>query len=113
MTSQRDVIRSAVAFLLAGASASASADLASQLRDFVGYTVLEVKTIAGWRDADGKSGEGFEGCSLGRTIIFDDNKAATCSGFGFQHAFRPSAVILSRQGDFKMVVEDEIYDLQR
>ena len=52
MTSQRDVIRSAVAFLFAGASASALADLASQLRDFVGYTVLEVKTIAGWRDAE-------------------------------------------------------------
>ena len=113
MISQRNPIRSAVALLLAAASASASADLASQLREFVGYTVLEAKTIVGWRDADGKSGDTFEGCSAGRIIIFDDNKAATCSGFGFQRVFRPDAVILFKQGDFKMVVEDEVYDLQR
>lgn len=104
------------AFLVLGSTAvgaSASADTVSQFKRYVGYTIVDVKTIVGWRDPDGKQGQAFEGCNYGRVIIFDDQKAATCSEYSYHYAYRPEAVILYKQGNFKMIVEDESFDLQR
>nr|WP_198982222.1 hypothetical protein [Herbaspirillum sp. ASV7] len=97
------------------------ADLADNLSKLVGYMILDTKTIKGWYDDDGKANGSFEGCNHGRVIVFDDGKVLTCSQYGYQYAYRPSAVILvkpityqnSTIYDYKMVVEDEIYDMRR
>ncbi len=98
----------------------AHADLADELDDLVGYTITASKTIDRWYDDDEKD-DSFNGCSHGRVIVFTDNTTLTCAEYGYQYAYRPTAIILAKeisyQGklfyDFKMVVEDEIYDMRR
>lgn len=115
--------RSLLVGLLAGASLPAFADLASKLEGLVGYVIADSKTIKGWYDEDGGENEesSFKGCKHGRKIIFTDNKVLTCAEYGYQYAYRPTAIILAKpieyQGktyyDFKMIVEDEVYDMRR
>lgn len=113
----------AIATLLVSASFPAYSDLASKLERLVGYVIADSKTIKGWYDESGGEREegSFKGCSHGRKIVFDDNKVLTCAQYGYQYAYRPTAIILAKpityQGrtfyDFKMIVEDEVYDMRQ
>ena len=87
--------------------AAASVDLG----DFVGYTIVAKKTVAGYADEDGKKDDSFEGCESGRIIIFDDDTYVRCQSYGYHYAYRPDAVILVNGSSAKMVVEDESYDV--
>jgi hypothetical protein len=97
------------------------AGLADDLDDLVGYTIIASKTIDRWHDDHEKGDTSFNGCSHGRVIVFTDNTALTCAEYGYQYAYRPAAVILAKEitfhgksfHDFKMIVEDEIYDMRR
>ncbi|MBZ2207192.1 hypothetical protein [Massilia soli] len=101
----------------------AKADFADKLSRLVGYAIVDAKTIKAWYDdGDGEKGEGaFKGCKHGRVIVFADDKVLTCAQYGYQYAYRPTAVIIAKpitlQGrthyDYKMVVDDEIYDMRR
>lgn len=99
----------------------AKADLADQLRKLVGYVILDSKVIAGWYDKKEKEDGTFNGCNYGRVIVFDDNTVLTCAGYGYHYAYRPTAVILAKATshggktvyDYKMVVENEVYDMRR
>lgn len=112
-----------LATLLAAASLPAVADLADKLERLVGYVIADSKTIKGWYDDDGTEKEegSFKGCKHGRKIVFTDNRVLTCAQYGYQYAHRPTAIILAKpityQGktfyDFKMIVEDEIYDMRQ
>jgi hypothetical protein len=98
--------------LLSLVSTAAFADLATKLNKFNGYTIVGSETIVGWYDKNsGKKGDSFEGCEYGRVIIFENNKALTCAEYGYHYAYRPTAVILSKNGFFKMVVDDEVYEM--
>lgn len=96
----------------------ANADLADELEDLVGYVIVAAKTVEGWRDGR-KRGDDFEGCEHGRVIVFTDGTALTCNTYSYSYSYRPTAVILAKQFkyqgrevyDFKMVVEDEVYDM--
>lgn len=96
----------------------ANADLADDLEDLVGYVIVAAKTVEGWRDGR-KKGDDFEGCEHGRVIVFTDGTALTCNTYSYSYSYRPTAVILAKQFkyqgrevyDFKMVVEDEVYDM--
>ncbi|MCU1317505.1 MAG: hypothetical protein JWN63_2827 [Candidatus Acidoferrum typicum] len=104
-----------IAFLvglgLSGPALSGFAE--SALRQFVGYTVVDVLTITGWRDSDGTGEDGaFKGCKFGRVITFEGNKALKCAAYGYQYAYRPDAVILFKGGIYKMLVEGEVYEMQ-
>jgi len=92
---------------------SAVADITDQLSRFVGYTIIASKTIVGYQDRDGKKGNSFEGCNYDRVIVFDDNRILTCAGYGYQYAFRPTAIILSNGSSFKMMVGNDVYDMRR
>jgi hypothetical protein len=92
---------------------SAFADLADELSHLVGYTIIDTKTIEGWYDEDGKKGDSFEGCEFGRTIVFSDNRVLRCSEYNYQYSSMPTAIILSNGQQFKMIVEDTVYDMQR
>jgi hypothetical protein len=83
----------------------------SQLRRLKGYTLVDVVTITGWIDKDGKRKDGFEGCDYGRIIILDYNKSLRCSSYGYQYAYNPDAFIFVKGGDFKMIVEGDSYDM--
>ena len=82
------------------------------LGDYVGYVIAAKKTIVGYQNSDGKRADSFEGCDFGRAIIFDDNTYLTCSGYGYQYAYRPEAVLLVRNGSWKMVVGGSTYDMR-
>lgn len=96
------------------------ADLTDKLENLVGYTILESKVIDSWHDANGKN-DSFEGCDLGRVIVFYDNTALTCNEKRHKRAFRPTAVILAKKltqegesgYEYKMVVENDIYDMKK
>ena len=102
-------------------SGGASADLAGKLERLVGYTILASKTIKGWYDDDEREDGAFKGCRHGRVIVFTDGTGLTCAEYGYMYAYRPTAIILGKRidvggrsfTDFKMVVEDEVYDMRR
>lgn len=93
---------------------------ADDLENLVGYTIVDSKTITGWRDDDEKDDSSFNGCSHGRIIYFSDGNKLTCAEYGYMYAYRPTAIIFAReistQGkklhDIKMMVEDELYDMR-
>ena len=95
------------------------ADLADDLDDLVGYTIIASKTIERWHD-DEEGDDSFNGCSHGRVIEFTDGSTLTCAEYGYQYVFRPTAVILAKQFthegktfvDYKMVVGDDVYDMR-
>ena len=109
-----------LAILAISTALPAYADLADELNDFVGYTIIASKTVDRWYDDEEKD-DSFNGCSHGRVIVFTDNTTLTCTEYGYQYAYRPTAIILAKeityQGksfyDFKMVVENEVYDMRR
>lgn len=105
--------KSFLALTLIFVTNSVFADITDQLSDFVGYKIIANKTIAGYQDRNGKKGDDFEGCDYDRVIVFDDNKILTCTGYGYQYAYRPTAIILSNGSSFKMIVEDDVYDMRR
>ncbi len=102
-------------------SANAFSDPVDELEHLVGYVIIDSKTIKGWYDDDESEESTFKGCRYGRVIVFTDSKVLTCAEYGYQYAYRPTAVILAKeisyQGksfyDYKMVVEDEVYDMRR
>lgn len=88
------------------------ADTASQLARYEGYTIASVKTIDKWVSSDrSKSSTSFEGCDFGRYIVFDDGTYLRCSGYGYQYAYRPDAVILMKGSRIVMIVDDDAYDM--
>jgi len=98
-----------------------SADLASKLETLIGYSIVSSKTIRGWYDSDEKEEGAFKGCRHGRVIVFTDGTGLTCAQYGYQYAYRPTAIILAKRiqiggrdlTDFKMIAEDEVYDMRR
>jgi hypothetical protein len=84
----------------------------SQANELAGYTIVGVFTITGYKDEDGTGKNQFDGCQYGRTIIFDDSKILTCAGYAYHYAYRPEALVLVKGGNFKMLVEGEIFDMQ-
>ena len=100
-------------FLTLSIASPAFADITSQLGRLVGYTIIASKTVAGYQDKNGEKDDSFEGCDYDRVIIFDDNKILTCAGYGYQYAYRPTAIVLSNGSSFKMIVGNDIYDMQR
>ncbi|HEX8010060.1 MAG TPA: hypothetical protein VF814_03875 [Casimicrobiaceae bacterium] len=107
------VTKLATALILALVSVPAPAQLDYDLSNLQGYTVIGRKTIAGWYDNNGATGDGFEGCQFGRVIVFTDNRILTCRGYTYQYAYRPTAIILSNGASFKMVVGNTVYEMQR
>ncbi len=75
-------------------SANAFSDLADELEHLVGYVIIDSKTIKGWYDDDESEKNTFKGCRYGRVIVFTDSKVLTCAEYGYQYAYRPTAVIL-------------------
>ncbi len=94
-------------------SSATFAGLADKLGSLVGYTIIDSKTIKSWYDDDEREEGAFKGCKHGRVIVFTDNRILKCAQYGYQYAYRPTAVILSNGSQFKMVVDDEIYDMRR
>ncbi|HAT9716230.1 TPA: hypothetical protein ACK8SK_002611 [Legionella pneumophila] len=92
-----------LAFVLLFATPIAFADLTDELEGLVGYTIVASKTISG----------DFEGCDYDKAIVFDDNTMLRCASYGYQYSYRPTAIILSNGANFKMIVEDELYDMLR
>ena len=78
--------------------------------ELLGYTLIDEKTI------DGE----FEGCDFDKRIIFMDGTYLTCATYSYSYSYMPTAYIYAKRfeykgkvyTDFKMVVEDEIYDMR-
>jgi len=100
--------------------AQAIAGCDSILERSVGWTILDSKTIDGYKDEGEVKEDSFEGCDYGRTIYFRDGTTVTCNSYGYQYAYAPTAIILGNTVKYKgksfnlykMIVECEEYDLE-
>lgn len=96
-------------------------DLTSELESLIGYTIVSSKTISGWFGEDEEGGTAFKGCKRGRTIKFTDGTYLRCAEYGYQYAYRPTAILLAKEipidgksyFDIKMIVESEVYDMRK
>jgi hypothetical protein len=87
------------------------ADLGYQLSNYVGYTIIAVKTIVKSVDKKGEKNE-FEGCDYDRDIVFEDGTYVTCASYGYEYAYRPRAVVLSNGNNVIMLVKDKVYQVR-
>lgn len=95
------------------------ADCESVLENNIGWTIIDSKTIDGYRDPGEEKKDDFEGCDYNRIIFFNDGTAVRCNSYGYQYAYNPTAIILGRTLNYKgktytlykMIVEGEEYDL--
>jgi len=96
------------------------ADTATALSKLVGWTIIDSKTIDGYRDPDNKGDDTFEGCDYDRIIIFTDGTGVECSSYSYTYAYRPTAILLGKSVNYngsqftmyKMVVGDNFYDVR-
>ena len=108
-----------VCMLLFLAAAAANADCESVLENNIGWTIIDSKTIDGYKKENGEKEDSFEGCEHGRVIYFRDGTSATCNSYGYQYAYAPTAIILGKSVTYKgknltmhkMIVECEEYDV--
>lgn len=97
----------------AGISVIATPALAEvDLSDLVGFTLVQEKTIVG-RIENGKYEEGYEGCTYGRILVFDDETGVECAEYNYQYAYRPTAFIFARGSSLKVVVDDDVMDVRQ
>jgi hypothetical protein len=100
-----------LAILLTAASLGAQAGWERELSRLKGYTLIEVATVTGSVEKDGKRKDSFEGCEYGRKIIFDYNKTLTCRSYSYQYAYRPEAFIFVKNGDYIMLIDGDAHDM--
>jgi hypothetical protein len=106
--------RNVLLLLLVLAFSSAKADISEgDLGDLKGYTVLGAWTVTGWRDANGKKGDSFEGCEFDRVIILDDRLQIKCAEYSYSYSYRPKAVILSAGSSFVMLLGGHVYRMSK
>ena len=98
----------------------ASSECTRLFEQNIGWTIVESKTIEGYRDIGKEKKGDFEGCDYDRTIYFMDGSTVKCNSYGYQYAYMPTAIILGKSfthkgtkiTQFKMIVESEEYDIQ-
>jgi hypothetical protein len=86
--------------------------LAEDLSRYAGYTVQASKYVAGYVDADGKSGNDFQGCEYGRKIVFDDQTYLVCTQYGYSYSYHPQATLLANGGQWLMIVNGNQYTMR-
>lgn len=85
---------------------------ATDMGNYVGWTIVADKRIAGYVDEKGNEKSQFDGCNYGWKIIFDDRTFLTCSGYHYHYAYHPEAILLVRGGAWTMLVNDDAYDMR-
>lgn len=96
--------------LLAVALWLPSAAIALDLSELVGYTLIAEKTVVGRID-DGKYEDGYEGCDYGRVLVFEDETGVECSEYNYDYAYRPEAYIFRRVASYKVVIDEDLMDI--
>lgn len=98
--------------ILLATVSSALPGRAADMGDYIGWTIAAKKTISGYVDEEGEQQTSFKGCKHGRKILFTDQTYLTCTGYGYQYAYRPDAYLLVRNGAWVMLVEHDAYDMR-
>ncbi|MDR3537342.1 MAG: hypothetical protein P4L71_12665 [Acetobacteraceae bacterium] len=103
-------LRLAAALALAFAPVPAWAGC--DLDQVLGYQLVWIKTIYGYRDSDGKTHNGFDGCEPDRRIMFTDQTTLRCEGSAGKHLTTTKAYVFARNNyDMKMCVQDDLFDV--
>jgi len=92
-------------------AATMAQNFAQAASHLVGYTIVAVKTAVSFKDKGKDLKDGFEGCEFDRVIVFDDNTYLVCRSYGYHYAYRPEAVLLAGQNNWKMVIDGEVFDV--
>ena len=106
--------------LLVLMSAASQADFQTAWEKSVGWTIESTKIIDSFEHEDGRVESAFQGCEVGRSIYFRDDTYVTCKTKGYQYAYAPTAILLSKQvsyGDktskmWRMIVNNEMYGIE-
>lgn len=94
-------------------------DCLDVLEDNKGWTIIDVKTIEGYKDEKGKMVDSFEGCDYDRKIFFTDNSYVICRTYSYHYTYRPKAVLLGKTIEYngksfktyRMIVDGNEYDI--
>lgn len=92
---------------------SAIAEASDSLSGLEGYTIVLSSTVSGYKDANGKREDSFNGCEFDRIIIFDNRKILTCATYSYTYSYRPTAIVFSNGSSFKMLVGNTLYDMRQ
>ncbi len=106
--------------LVAVVSISSQANFESAWEQSVGWTIESTKIIDSFEHEDGRVESAFQGCVIGREINFRDDTYVTCNTNGYQYAYAPTAILLSKQVSYgekpskiwRMIVNNEMYGIQ-
>lgn len=103
----------ALASLLIGTNSSA-VEFTQIAPQIVGWRIIDVVYVEAFTDRFTKAIGDFRGCIPGRVIIYDEGKSLVCSGtYQLKQAVRrPRAVIIEQDENFKMIVDNVVYDME-
>jgi hypothetical protein len=76
----------------------------------VGFTLVAKKTVIAYID-HGERVDGFNGCTYGRILVFEDNTGVRCDEYNYAYAYRPDAYLFATSTRIKGCIEGEWYDL--
>ena len=95
----------ALALIAQGAAAKCQTDLP------IGSQLLARKTITAWIE-QGREQDGYQGCTFGRVLVFEDRTGVACAGYHYQYAYRPQAEIWAAGGRWLLCIDGNEMDVQ-
>ena len=106
--------------LLVLISASSQADFQTAWEKSVGWTIESTKIIDSFKHDNGRIESAFQGCEVGREIYFRDDTFVICNTKGYQYAYAPTAILLSKPVSdggktskvWRMIVNNEMYGIE-
>ncbi len=101
-------------------SISSYADFSSAWERSVGWTIESTKIIDSFEHESGREETAFQGCEVGRNIYFRDDTYVTCTTEGYQYAYAPTAILLSKLVSYegktskvwRMIVNGKMYGIE-
>ena len=94
-------------------TSNSTAGLANTLKPLVGWSVVHAGTVTGFVTKDGEKKDSFEGCEYGRKLIIDYRYVVTCQTYSYSYAFHPDAVLLVKGSSYKLVVDNDVYEVTK
>ena len=74
------------------------------LKEYVGWTILDVKEIESYKDPGTYKTIGFDGCKRNRVIYFSDGTQAVCRSQSTAQGIRLKAILLQKEKEYQIVV---------
>ena len=105
------LLRLCLAAVLAAAIAAPAAFASGcDLDELVGYQLVAKKSVEGYLDDAGHERSGYQGCTIGRVLVFSDHTGVRCLTSGLDEGLMPPAYLFARhRDDLKLCIGDNLF----